>query len=193
MSHHAEIEFFAPPGTYTLEAYGTQTQNVRKTITIEPGQRELTLEPIDLPPSGLVLLEGKSAPELHDIVAWKNGGPLKLADLHGKVVIVIFMPDEAMWDETLTSLLTAYKKFHQQGLIMIEVRINHRGMLDSQAKMDEHLASIKTRLFLREAKCPFRSRWWFLPIHVLSSRTSNRKSPASLCRTTGYRVCQRRF
>lgn len=142
-SHQSEFVFYAPPGTYTLKAYGTDTQHVRKPITIEPGQRELKVEPIDLPPTGLVLLEGKPAPELRDIVAWKNGGPLKLADLRGKVVILVFMPDELMWDETLTNLLAAYEKHQQQGLEVIEIRINYRDTLDSQAKIDAHLARIK--------------------------------------------------
>ena len=141
-SNQSEFVFYVPQGTYTLEAYGTDTLHVRKPITIEPGQRELKVEPIDLPPTGLVLLEGKPAPELRDIVAWKNSGPLKLADLRGKVVILVFMPDELMWDETLANLLAAYEKHHRQGLEMIEIRFNYRDALDSQAKIDAHLARI---------------------------------------------------
>ena len=125
-SNQSEFVFYVPQGTYTLEAYGTDTLHVRKPITIEPGQRELKVEPIDLPPTGLVLLEGKPAPELRDIVAWKNSGSLKLADLRGKVVILVFMPDELMWDETLANLLAAYEKHHRQGLEVIEIRINYR-------------------------------------------------------------------
>lgn len=143
MSEKADYHFYLPPGTFTLEAYGTDTQHVRKTVTVKPGQEKLEVEPIDLPPTGLVLLEGKLAPELRDIAAWKNGGPLKLADLRGKVVILVFMPDESMWDETLTNLLAAYEKHHQQGLEVIEIRINHRDTLDSQAKIEAHLTRIK--------------------------------------------------
>jgi hypothetical protein len=58
MSNRADFHFYLPPGTYKLDAYGTNTQNVWKTITVKPGQTELEVEPIDLPPKGRALLEG---------------------------------------------------------------------------------------------------------------------------------------
>jgi WD40 repeat protein/beta-lactamase regulating signal transducer with metallopeptidase domain/uncharacterized GH25 family protein/glutathione peroxidase-family protein len=137
------FHFYAPPGTYRLNAYGTDTQHVWKTITVKPGQKELEVEPIDLPPTGLVLLEGKPAPELREIMAWKNGGPIKLSDLRGKVIILAF---SSGWDargSIMPELLPLYDKYHDQGLVIIEIRYDFGQRNDSEAKRNEKLAEVK--------------------------------------------------
>ncbi len=58
MSDKGEYHFYLPPGTYTVDARGEGTQNVPKTITVKPGQQELEVEPIDLPPPGPGALPG---------------------------------------------------------------------------------------------------------------------------------------
>jgi thiol-disulfide isomerase/thioredoxin len=149
----AEYHFFLPPGTFTLDAYGTDTQHARKTITVKPGQRELEVEPIDLPPTGLVLLEGKPAPELRDIAAWKNGGPVKLADLRGKVVILAFT---AGWSGPrlhgiMPELFPLYDKYRDQGLAIVEIRLDMGLGIDSKATVDERVAEV-TKPFWPEPK-----------------------------------------
>lgn len=151
-SNRADFHFYLPPGTYTLDAYATDTQHARKTITIRPGQQELQVEPIDLPPTGLVLLEGKPAPELRDVIAWKNGGPVKLSDLRGKVVVLAF---SSHWvanrpHQWMPNLFTICDKYGDRGLAVIEIRIDIGIGIDmglgngSQAKLDEKIAEVKS-------------------------------------------------
>src|SRR5436190_668858 len=63
-SEEQTFHFFVPAGEFTLDAYGTHIHHVETKIHVKPGQRELTLEPIDLPATRLALLEGMPAPEL---------------------------------------------------------------------------------------------------------------------------------
>ena len=147
-SNNADFHFYLPPGTYTLDAHANDTKYVpkAKTITVKPGQKELEVDPINLPPAGLVLLEGKPAPELRDIVAWKNGGPVKLSDLKGKIVILAFSP---RWiadrpHEWMPNLFTVYDKYHDQGLAIIDIRLDQGIGINSQAKLDEKIAELKS-------------------------------------------------
>ena len=144
MSEKADYHFYLPPGTFTLEAYSTDTQHVRKTITVKPGQEKLEVEPIDLPPTGLVLLEGHPAPELRDIAAWKNGGPVKLSDLRGKVVVLAF---SSGWNgprgSIMPELFPLYDKYHDRGLFIIETRLDFGLATDSEAQLKETLAEVK--------------------------------------------------
>ena len=159
MSDKGEFHFYVPPGDYRLDAYGRNTKNVSKTIAVKPGQQKLEVEPIDLPPTGLVLLEGKPAPELRGIVAWKNGGPLELADLRGKAVILVFSPG---WSgpnsySLVPELLPLYDRYHDQGLEIIEIRVDMNPGLatDTVAKRDERVAEIKRPFWPnREAAIP---------------------------------------
>ncbi len=147
MSENADYFFYVPPGSYKLHPYGTDTQHgVQKAITVEPGQQELEVEPIDLPPAGLVLLEGKPAPELRDVVAWKNGGPVKLSDLKGKVVVLAF---SAHWmadrpHEWMPNLFTICDKYRDQGLAIVDIRLDMGLGIDSQVKLDEKIAEVES-------------------------------------------------
>jgi glutathione peroxidase-family protein len=146
-SKKADYHFYLPPGTYTLYVYATDTQHVRKTITVKPNQQELEVEPIDLPPTGLVLLEGKPAPELRDILAWKNGGPVKLSDLRGKVVVLAL---SSGWDgrgSIMPELFPFYDKYHDQGLVVIEIRLDMGLASDSEAQLKEKLAAVQMPFF----------------------------------------------
>ncbi len=143
-----DYHFYVPPGRYTLYAYATDTQHAQKTITVEPGQQELEVEPIDLPPQKLVLLEGQPAPELRDVVAWKNGGPVKLSDLKGKVVVLAF---SSRWvarrpRDWMPNLFTICDKYRDQGLEIIDIRLDggfgdDGRVLDS---LDEKIAEVKS-------------------------------------------------
>jgi beta-lactamase regulating signal transducer with metallopeptidase domain/protocatechuate 3,4-dioxygenase beta subunit len=143
-SNKGEYHFYLPPGTYKLDAYGTDVQHAWKTITVKPGQEEIEVEPIDLPPTGLVLLEGKPAPELRGITAWKNGGPVKLSDLRGRAVILAFTPKWNGEASIMPRLLPLYEKYHDQGLTIIEIRLDMDLALGvkSKADLDEQIARV---------------------------------------------------
>jgi hypothetical protein len=52
-SEKQTFHFFVPPGEFTLHAYGHFVHGVARKITVKPGQRELTVGPIDLPATRL--------------------------------------------------------------------------------------------------------------------------------------------
>ncbi len=169
ISRKAEFHFYVPAGTYKLEAYGMETFEVNKSVTVLPGQHELEIEPIRLPTKPWVLLEGKPAPELEDVVAWKNGGPIKLSDLRGKVVLLEF------WGHwcgpcigAMPKLFSMYDEYRDKGLEIIGVHVDIGQGIDSVAKLDEKLAEIKKNRWngrdipfpvalVLENKMPFRS------------------------------------
>ncbi len=136
----SRFDFLLPPGDYGLEAYGSNCSSVHHYIRIAPGQRELNLQ-LDLPPDTITQLSGQPAPEFRNIKGWQNGKPVKLADLHGKIVLLDFwgywcgpcvagMPD----------LMNLYDKFKDKGLVIIAV---HNDTADSIADMDQKLEKVR--------------------------------------------------
>jgi len=152
-SDKSEFHFFVSPGTYKLDAYSMDTHAVWKTIAVKPGQQELKIEPIDMPPTRLALLEGQPAPELQDIAAWKNSGPIKLSDLRGKVVLLEFWHYQCgPCVGTMPKLFSIYDKYHDKGLVVIGVHVHPK--IETVAKLDEKLADIKKRLW-KDRDIPF--------------------------------------
>jgi thiol-disulfide isomerase/thioredoxin len=103
----------------------------------------------------LTLLKGEPAPELQDIVAWKNGGPIKLSDLRGKVVLLEF------WGHwcgpcvgRMPALFSAYDKYHDKGLVVIGIHVDAENGIDTVAKLDEKLVDVKKRLW-KDRDLPF--------------------------------------
>jgi uncharacterized protein (TIGR03067 family) len=97
VSPKGEFEFVVPPGDYRLLARGdylleeaapgmTHYPSLANTVPVTVGKegKEVTLE---AKASKLGALRGKPAPDLGEMVAWKNG-PVTPADLKGKVVLV---------------------------------------------------------------------------------------------------------
>ena len=147
-SEKGTFEFVVSPGTYVLDAYGTKVHHASKTVTVAPGQTKLEIEPIDLPPTSLTLLEGQPAPALGEVLAWKNSKPLRLADLKGKVVILDFwgywcgpcvyrMPD----------LFALHDKYAEKGLVIIGIHVDLGDSIDTVEKLDEKLKGFKANLW----------------------------------------------
>jgi thiol-disulfide isomerase/thioredoxin len=140
----ASFDVLLPPGTYRLEAYSDDTFKVNQEVTIAPGQRELVVD-IELPPSRVAQLYGKTAPELRQIKGWKNGGPVKLADLRGKVVILDFW---GYWCgpcvRAMPELMKLHDKYADKGLVVIAV---HDDSVESIEAMEKELTGYRERLW----------------------------------------------
>jgi thiol-disulfide isomerase/thioredoxin len=146
------FHFFVPPGEFTLSAYGTYVHSVETKFVVKSGQRELTLEAIDLPAKRLALLKGTAAPELDGIAGWKNGPPVKLADLKGKCVILDFW---GYWCgpcvHGMPDLFRLYDQYHDRGLEIIGVHIDlgedEKDPIDSTTKLDARLLGIRKNVW----------------------------------------------
>jgi thiol-disulfide isomerase/thioredoxin len=140
----SHFEMLLPPGDFGLAARAEDCDSMSRFIRIEPGRRELNLQ-IDLPPTRLVTMLGKPAPELAQIKAWKNGGPVKLADLRGKVVVLDFW---GFWCgpcvSSMPTLMKLHDEFKDRGLVIIAV---HDDSVESIAEMDEKLKGVRQELW----------------------------------------------
>jgi thiol-disulfide isomerase/thioredoxin len=90
-------------------------------------------------------LFGGPAPEFRSIKGWKNGGPVKLADLHGKVVLLDF------WNwacgpcvAAMPKLAELHEQYKDRGLVVIAV---HADMADSIEDMDRKLAQARRKFW----------------------------------------------
>ena len=126
MSHNSDrqrFEFLLPPGEYRLSAYGSgegsRTETARPTVEVKPGQSELDLGVIDLPPTKLSTLIGQTAPEIDPIRTWKNGSPVKLADLRGKLVILHFGGEYPSTSRDLPRLVEIHESLPERDLVII--------------------------------------------------------------------------
>lgn len=143
-SENGTHEFMLPPGEYTLNAYGTDTYGVDISVTIKPGDTVKSLS-ADLPATRLVQMVGQPAPELVKIKGWKNGAPVTLADLRGKVVLLDFW---GYWCgpcvHSMPELMKLHDEFHEKGLVIIAV---HDDSVGSIAEMDTKLEDIKKSIW----------------------------------------------
>jgi len=139
-SEAGDFELPLPPGNYGLEAYGTDCQAAYRYFSIEPGQRALSLQ-LDLPASTVTQLLGKPAPQLRQIKGWKNGGPVQLADLRGKLVILDFW---GYWCGpcvgSMPALMKLYDQTKDKGLVIIAV---HDDSLPSIAELNQKLDQLR--------------------------------------------------
>ncbi len=117
--------------------YGADANSVYPALTIAPGETTKTIT-VDLPASRIAQLVGKPAPELTHIKGWVNGGPVKLADLKGKVVVLDFW---GYWCgpcvHSMPELAQLHEKYKDKGLVIIAV---HDGsatdIADMMAKLE---------------------------------------------------------
>jgi thiol-disulfide isomerase/thioredoxin len=143
------FEFFLPPGKYCLGSDGQYEQNGRtrhtdvstQFITVQPGQRELKLSTeLNLSWQQLHLFD-RPALELRKIKAWKNGGPVKLADLRGKVVVLYF------WSlacgpclAEMPELMKLHDELKDKNFVFISI---HDDAVSSVGDLDRRLAKVR--------------------------------------------------
>ncbi|QDT91275.1 TlpA disulfide reductase family protein [Gimesia algae] len=84
------LHFFLPPGTFSIVGHSNHINPVEKTIVIKAGKKEFDAGMSDARAKQWILLEGQPAPEITDVREWKNGPPVKLSQLRGKVVVLEF-------------------------------------------------------------------------------------------------------
>jgi thiol-disulfide isomerase/thioredoxin len=137
-------EFMVPPGEYRVCCYGRGTYTTFTPLTIAPGDEEKTVE-TDLPASRLTRITGKPAPELAKIKGWKNGGPVTLADLKGKVVLLDFW---GHWCgpcvRAMPELMELHDTYKDKGLVVIAV---HDDSVESIKEMDGKLEKIRAEIW----------------------------------------------
>jgi thiol-disulfide isomerase/thioredoxin len=146
-SETGDFHFFVPPGNYELNAYGKYAASKNATVTVPGGKREIELT-LTLPAKKFALLMGHPAPELRDIAAWKNGPPVKLADLKGKCVLLEFWgywcgPCVYRMPETFK----LYDQYGKQGLVVIGVHVDYSNAVDSVEKLDAKLVDTRKKLW----------------------------------------------
>jgi thiol-disulfide isomerase/thioredoxin len=135
------FELLVPPGDYEIYADASACYSIRRYIHVAPGRREYNLL-IDLPPRVLPdQLLGQPAPELRQLKGWKNGGPEKLADLRGKVVLLDFW---GYWCgpcvASMPYLMELHDKYRNLGLVVIAI---HDDSVDSFSDLDRRLTKAR--------------------------------------------------
>jgi len=92
-------------------------------------------------PKPFVDLVGGAAPELRQIKGWKNGGPVTIAELRGKVVILDFW---GYWCGpcvvSMPKLMELHDKYAERGLVIIAI---HDDSVSSIEEMDARLRSAR--------------------------------------------------
>jgi thiol-disulfide isomerase/thioredoxin len=137
-----QLVFPLPSGDYEFLFSSHDCYSAVRWIRVNPGQTTMDLQ-IDLNPLAAVRLIGQPAPELREIKGWENGGPVKLADLRGKVVLLDFW---GYWCGPCVSempiLMKLYDEFHDKSLFIIAI---HDDSVESIQEMDKKLAPICQR------------------------------------------------
>ncbi len=166
-----------PPGEYELIADGQETTLARKNIEVAPGDGPLAIEPIQLSAKSFVVLEGKSAPEIPDIIAWKNDPPGTLAELRGRVVILDFW---GYWCYPccvgMPELFALHDKYHERGLTIIGIHADLRSEgeepVDTVAQFDARLADTRRELW-KDRDVPF-------PVAIVAAKHTPHRDGQSL-------------
>jgi thiol-disulfide isomerase/thioredoxin len=145
--NNSGFETLLPPGKFQFECMGGGANRVVREIEIRPGDQLLDLGTAVLTAKKYILLEGQPAPEIEDVFEWKNGPPLKLADLRGKFVLLEFW---GWWcgpcvQRGIPELFALRSEFDEKDLAIIGLHIPADDMdeIDSVAKLDAELASVR--------------------------------------------------
>jgi beta-lactamase regulating signal transducer with metallopeptidase domain/peroxiredoxin len=150
-----DFHFFVPPGRYNLFAYdGTYLAGNTQAVTVPSGPPEMEVS-LTLAAAKWALLMGRPAPELRGIGAWKNSGPLKLADLRGKCVLLYFFESHLWLARDMQALLDLFDRFSKDGLVVIAVHKNSPELrIDSAEQLDSRLADFRKQWGGREIPFP---------------------------------------
>ena len=148
----SKIRLPLPPGDYEFEVYGEMTCHLKRPVQVTAVGKQQKLEVFDLPASKLGLLQGRPAPEIPDIVGWKNGPAPKLAELRDKVVLLEFF---GYWCgpcvHRMPEVIALYEKYHDQGLVVIGVHTDlgddEQEPINSAEKLDKRLAETRANLW----------------------------------------------
>ena len=89
-SKDATFDFRLPPGTYWFDGYGTDSLNVKQELRLAPNQAELDLGVVELPQTIVARHIGKPAFPWTLSDARGLAKDTKLADFHGKWVVLEF-------------------------------------------------------------------------------------------------------
>jgi thiol-disulfide isomerase/thioredoxin len=139
-----QFRLLLPPGDFKIAADGTMCDYALRYLHIQPGRRQLQLH-IDIPSYYFAEMFGQFPPELRGIKAWKNGGPVTLQQLRGKVVLLDFW---GYWCgpciSNMPDLMRLNDDFADKGLVIIAV---HDDSVDSIAEMDQKLAADRQKFW----------------------------------------------
>ena len=137
LSEQHRFEFYLPPGSYKINAYGREMYGKLLPIEVPEGFREVELNPVHLPPSRLARLRGRPAPEFSKIKAWKNSKPLRIADLRGRFILLDFW---GFWCGPCIAAMPEMMRIHDaladEGLMIVAV---HDDSIDSMQALERHL------------------------------------------------------
>jgi len=143
-SNGDRFEFLLPPGDFVIIARAPETYSPVRYLRVEPGRREMNLQ-LDAQPYLTTALVGRPAPELRGIKGWKNGSPVTLAGLRGKVVLLDFW---GSWCGPCIGAMPELMKLHDelkdQGLVVVAV---HDDSVASVEEMDRKLARARKEVW----------------------------------------------
>lgn len=144
------FKFFVPAGVYRLQCsstsiMGAQANSPSQTIVVPPNQPEMDIGVTDLQVTKVSRLIGKLAPELRNIKEWKNGEPVKLSNLQGKIVILDFWSHwcgRCVYE--MPKLMELHDKFVDKGVVIIAI---HDDSVTSIEEMYQKLQKAKTKMW----------------------------------------------
>ena len=136
-----KFSFALPAGEYVLMAYGENLWEKKLPVVVGGNGSAVELGAIEMPASQRVLMEGKMAPELKGIAAWR-GKPVTFAALRGKVVLVDFW---GYWCgpcvREMPTLMALDEKYREKGLAIVGVHVDDE--VTTPAKLEEKMAILR--------------------------------------------------
>jgi thiol-disulfide isomerase/thioredoxin len=140
-----KVEMQLPLGEYSMVIINPNANPETLNFSVGPNRKRLSLGLTTLIPTRLAALIGHEAPELRGIAAWRNGSPVTLADLRGKVVILDFW---GYWRgpclASMPSLMKVNDAFAGQNVALIAV---HDGSLTSLDQLREKTETAKKEIW----------------------------------------------